>query len=43
MNQGTYPLAATMINQINRLDMISNNLANSNTNGFGAMFENENL
>ena len=34
MNQGTYPLAASMINQINRLDMISNNLANSNTNGF---------
>lgn len=34
MNQGTYPLAASMINQINRIDMISNNLANSNTNGF---------
>ena len=34
MNQGTYPLAASMINQINRLDQISNNLANSNTNGF---------
>ncbi len=34
MNQGTYPLAAAMINQINRLDMISNNLANTNTNGF---------
>lgn len=34
MNQGTYPLAAAMINQVNRLDMISNNLANSNTNGF---------
>ncbi len=34
MNQGTYPLAASMINQINRLDMISNNLANANTNGF---------
>jgi flagellar basal-body rod protein FlgF len=34
MNQGTYPLAASMINQINRLDMISNNLANVNTNGF---------
>ncbi len=34
MNQGTYPLAASMINQINRLDMVSNNLANSNTNGF---------
>ncbi len=34
MNQGTYPLAASMINQINRLDMISNNLANINTNGF---------
>jgi flagellar basal-body rod protein FlgG len=34
MNQGTYPLAASMINQVNRLDQISNNLANSNTNGF---------
>ena len=34
MNQGTYPLAAAMINQINRLDLISNNLANSNTHGF---------
>lgn len=34
MNQGTYPLAASMVNQINRLDQISNNLANINTNGF---------
>ena len=34
MNQGTYPLAASMINQFNRLDQISNNLANTNTNGF---------
>ena len=34
MNQGTYPLAAAMINQLNRVDTISNNLANSNTNGF---------
>lgn len=34
MNQGTYALAASMINQINRVDLISNNLANSNTNGF---------
>ena len=34
MNQGTYPLAASMINQINRLDQISNNLANVNKNGF---------
>jgi flagellar basal-body rod protein FlgG len=34
MNQGTYPLAASMINQINRLDQISNNLANINTTGF---------
>jgi len=34
VNQGTYPLAASMINQINRLDQISNNLANVNTNGF---------
>ena len=36
MNQGTYPLAASMINQFNRLDQISNNLANINTNGFKA-------
>lgn len=34
MNQGIYPLAASMINQVNRLDQISNNLANVNTNGF---------
>lgn len=34
MNQGVYPLAASMINQINRLDQISNNLANVNTFGF---------
>lgn len=34
MNQGVYPLAASMINQINRLDQISNNLANTNTFGF---------
>jgi len=34
MNQGTYPLAAAMINQLNRVDMISNNLANANTTGF---------
>lgn len=29
-----YPLAAGMINQLNRVDMISNNLANANTNGY---------
>ncbi len=29
-----YSLAAAMINQINRVDTISNNLANVNTNGF---------
>lgn len=29
-----YPLAAAMINQINRVDMIANNLANVNTHGF---------
>ncbi len=34
MNQGTYSLAASMINQINRVDVISNNLANANTHGF---------
>ena len=31
---GTYSLPASMINQLNRVDLISNNLANSNTNGF---------
>jgi len=34
MNQGTYPLAASMINQMNRVDMVSNNLANLQTVGF---------
>lgn len=34
MNQGTYPLAAAMVNEINRVDVISNNIANVNTNGF---------
>ncbi len=34
MNQGIYPLAASMVNQLNRLDQISNNLANVNTHGF---------
>lgn len=34
MNQGTYQLAAGMLTQINRVDVIANNLANTNTNGF---------
>lgn len=34
MNQGVYPLAAAMVNQLNRVDTISNNLANQNTTGF---------
>jgi len=34
MNQGTYPLAAAMVNELNRLDVVSNNLANVNTTGF---------
>jgi len=34
MTQGTHPLAANMINQLNRVDVISNNLANANTTGF---------
>lgn len=34
MNQATYPLAAGMINQLNRVDTISNNLANANTVGY---------
>jgi flagellar basal-body rod protein FlgF len=29
-----YPLAAAMINQLNRVDMIANNLANANTHGY---------
>ena len=34
MTQGIHPLAANMINQLNRVDVISNNLANANTTGF---------
>ncbi|MCK5111568.1 MAG: flagellar hook-basal body complex protein [Arcobacteraceae bacterium] len=34
MNPGIYPLAASMVNQLNRVDTLSNNLANSNTVGF---------
>ena len=34
MTQGIHPLAANMINQLNRVDTISNNLANANTVGF---------
>ena len=34
MNSGTYPLAAAMVNQLNRVDTIANNLANTNTTGF---------
>lgn len=34
MNQGVYSLSAAMINQLNRVDVISNNLANVNTNAF---------
>lgn len=34
MNQGIYSLAATMVNQLNRVDVLSNNLANANTNAF---------
>ncbi len=34
MNQGIYPLAASMVNQLNRVDTLANNLANSNTVGF---------
>ena len=34
MNQGIYPLASSMINQLNRVDVLSNNLANSSTTGF---------
>ena len=34
MNLAVYPLAANMVNQLNRVDMISNNLANMKTAGF---------
>ena len=34
MTQGLHPLAANMINQLNRVDVVSNNLANANTVGF---------
>jgi len=34
MNQGIYALSATMINQLNRVDVISNNIANTNTVAF---------
>ena len=34
MTQGLHPLAANMVNQLNRVDVISNNLANANTKGF---------
>lgn len=34
MNSSTYQLAATMVNQFNRIDAITNNLANLNTNGY---------
>jgi len=34
MTQGIHPLAANMVNQLNRVDVISNNLANAKTAGF---------
>ena len=34
MTQGIHPLAANMVNQLNRVDIISNNIANTNTVGF---------
>lgn len=34
MTQGLHPLAANMVNQLNRVDVVSNNLANANTVGF---------
>jgi len=34
MNQGMFPLAANMINQLNRVELVSNNIANSTTVGF---------
>ena len=34
MTQGIHPLAANMINQLGRINVISNNLANQNSVGF---------
>jgi len=34
VNPGIYSLSATMVNQLNRVDVLSNNLANVNTYGF---------
>jgi len=34
MTQGIHQLTASMVNQLNRVDVISNNLANTNTVGF---------
>jgi len=34
MTQGLHQLTASMVNQLNRVDVISNNLANANTVGF---------
>jgi len=34
MTQGIHQLAANMVNQLNRVDVVSNNLANANTVGF---------
>ncbi|MCK5293588.1 MAG: flagellar hook-basal body protein [Arcobacteraceae bacterium] len=34
MNSAIYALSATMVNQLNRVDILSNNIANANTNAF---------
>lgn len=34
MNPAIYSLSATMVNQLNRVDVLSNNIANANTNAF---------
>jgi len=36
MTQGIHQLTASMVNQLNRVDVVSNNLANTNTVGFKA-------
>ena len=36
MTQGIHQLTANMVNQLNRVDVVSNNLANANTVGFKA-------
>lgn len=38
MNVGKYPLIGSMVQQLNNIDLISNNLANMNTNSYKAKY-----